>query len=268
MARKRLLFVALIAVAALGLALVAGCTTKEEEASKTNAAGITTIKAGELQIGSDTAFPPMESLEGDKIVGFDVDLMTAIGKIMGYKVVFVTANFDGLIPSLNAKKFDGLATSMDITEDRKKEVAFSDPYMESNQSVTVKKDSGIKSSADLKGKIVGAQTGTTGELWAADELKGVMNGVVRSYPTITEAFTALEAGQIDAVINDYAVSAYIVKDNKNLALVETIKTNVEYGFAFRKSDTKLVAEVNKALKTLKENGEYDRIFEKWFGATQ
>lgn len=261
--RNRMVIV-LLAVAALAMILVAGCTTTEKK-TETNESGITTIKAGELLVGSDTAFPPFENLEGDKITGFDVDLMTAIGKEMKLEVKFVTANFDGLIPSLGSKKFDVVASAMTITEDRKKEIAFSDPYIDSDQSLTVQKASGIKTTADLKGKRVGAQTGTTGELWAADNLKGIMDGVVRSYPTATEAFTALEAGQIDAIINDYPVSAYIVKGKSNLLLAETIKTDEKYGFAFNKTNTKLVEEVNKALKTLKENGEYDKIFENWFG---
>jgi polar amino acid transport system substrate-binding protein len=266
--RKGWFIVAAMAVVALAMILVAGCTTTSTT-KNTNASGITTLKAGELQIGSDTSFPPFETLEGDKVTGFDVDLMTAIGKKLGYKVVFVTANFDGLIPSLNAKKFDGVATAMTITADRQKEVAFSDPYIDSDQSLTVKKTSGIKSTADLKGKNVGAQTGTTGEKWATENLKnkGVVTDI-KSFPTATEAFTALEAGQIDAIINDYPGSAYIVKDKPDLALVEKISTNEKYGFAFRKADTKLVAAVNKALKELKSSGQYDTIFEKWFGKKQ
>jgi ABC-type amino acid transport substrate-binding protein len=268
--RKGWFIVAVMALVALAMIMVAGCTTTSTTKT-TNASGITTLKAGQLQIGSDTSFPPFETLEGDKVTGFDVDLMTAIGKKLGYKVVFVTANFDGLIPSLNAKKFDGVATAMTITEDRKEEVAFSDPYIDSDQSLTVKKDSGIKSTADLKDKVVGAQTGTTGEKWAQENLvvKNVISAAsMKSFPTATEAFTALEAGQIQGIINDYPVSAYIVKDKPDLALVEKISTSEKYGFAFRKADTKLVAAVNKALKELKSSGQYDTIFEKWFGTKQ
>lgn len=261
--RNRLVLV-LLAVAAMAMVLVAGCTTTDDKAkTTTNASGITTIKAGVLTVGSDTAFPPFENLEGDKITGFDVDLMTAIGKELKLDVKFVTSNFDGLIPSLNAKKFDAVASAMTITDDRKKEIAFSDPYIDSDQSLAVKKDAGIKTTADLTGKVVAAQTGTTGEKWMQENVKGAKE--LKSFPTATEAFTALEAGQIDAIINDYPVSAYIVKGKTNLLLAETIKTNEKYGFAFKKSDTKLVSEVNKALKKLKDNGEYDKIFENWFG---
>jgi ABC-type amino acid transport substrate-binding protein len=266
--RKGWVIIVSLAVVAAAMLMVAGCTTTSTTKT-TNASGITTLKAGELQIGSDTSFPPFETLEGDKVTGFDVDLMTAIGKKLGYKVVFVTANFDGLIPSLNAKKFDGVATAMTITADRKKEVAFSDPYIDSDQSLTVKANSGIKSTKDLAGKSIGAQTGTTGEKWAQENvMANAKDKVIKSYPTATEAFTALEAGQIDAIINDYPVSAFIVKDKADLKLVEKISTNEKYGFAFRKADTKLVAAVNKALKELKSNGQYDTIFEKWFGKKQ
>ncbi len=267
--KKGLVTAVAVAVVMLAVLLVAGCATTTTTTTTKGIAGITTIKAGELQIGSDTSFPPFETLEGNKVTGFDVDLMTAIGKKMGYKVVFVTANFDGLIPSLKSKKFDGVATAMTITADRKKEIAFSDPYIDSDQSLTVKANSGIKSTKDLTGKAIGAQTGTTGEKWAQENLMSIAKDkAIKSYPTATEAFTALEAGQIDAIINDYPVSAFIVKDKPELALVEKIKTNEKYGFAFRKEDTKLVSEVNKTLKTLKSNGEYDKIFEKWFGKTK
>jgi lysine-arginine-ornithine-binding protein len=259
--RNRMVLV-LLAVAAVAMILIAGCTTTKTSTT-TNASGITTIKAGELLVGSDTAFPPFENLEGDKITGFDVDLMTAIGKEMKLDVKFVTSNFDGLIPSLNAKKFDAVASAMTITADRKKEITFSDPYIDSDQSLAVRKDSGIKVVGDLAGKVVAAQTGTTGEKWMQENIKGAKE--LKSFPTATEAFTALEAGQVDAIINDYPVSAYIVKGKSNLLLAETIKTNEKYGFAFKKSDTKLVSEVNKALKKLKDNGEYDKIFENWFG---
>lgn len=259
--RNRMVIV-LLAVAALAMILIAGCSTTETKTT-TSASGITTIKAGELLVGSDTAFPPFENLEGDKITGFDVDLMKAIGKELKLNVTFVTSNFDGLIPSLNAKKFDAVASAMTITDDRKKEIAFSDPYIDSDQSLAVKKDSGIKSTTGLTGKTVAAQTGTTGEKWMQENVKGAKE--LKSYPTATEAFTALEAGQIDAIINDYPVSAYIVKGKSNLVLAETIKTSEKYGFAFSKTNTKLVTEVNKALAKLKSNGEYDRIFETWFG---
>lgn len=256
-----LVFIAVVVVLAIALA---GCTstgTTEKKATKYG-----TIKEGELQVGSDTSFPPFETLEGDTVTGFDVDLMTAIGKKLDLKVKFITANFDGLIPSVQSKKFDAVASAMTITEERKEEVKFSNPYIDSDQSLTVKADSGIKSTSDLVGKIVGAQTGTTGEKWAEENIKGAKdNGLVKSFPTATEAFTALEAGQIQGIINDYPVSAYIVKDKQALALVEKIKTNEQYGFAFNKSNTKLVDAVNKALKELKDNGEYNKIYKKWFG---
>lgn len=260
---KLLALFAIIVIAAFAMVLTAGCTETKDETTKTEKK-IMLIKEGELQVGSDTSYPPFETLEGDKVTGFDVDLMNAIGEKLGYKVIFVTANFDGLIPSLNAKKFDAVASAMTITEDRKKEIAFSDPYINSNQSLTVKADSGIKTTKDLKDKVVGAQTGTTGEMWAQENIKDAKE--IKSFPTATEAFTALEAGQIDGIINDFPVSAYIVKEKPALALVETIKTDEQYGIAFNKENTKLVEAVNKALKELRDEGKYDEIFEKWFGA--
>lgn len=259
----------LIAVVALLMALVVGCSSSSSDSSssssteKKSEAKVTTLNAGELQIGSDIAFPPFENMEGENPVGFDVDLMTAIGEKLGVKVTFMNNKFDGLIPSLNAKKFDAIMSAMTITDDRKKEVLFSDPYIDSNQSLAVKKSSSIKDVAGLKGKIVGVQSGTTGEKWAKENVKDAKE--IKSFDTALDAFTALESGQIDGVINDLPVSAYIVKDKPELNIVKEIKTDESYGIAFRLDDTQLRDAVNKALKELKDDGGYDKVYEKWFG---
>ncbi len=113
--------------------------------------GFKTVVAGTLKVGSDTFFPPFESLNGAVIEGFDVDLMAAIAQEIGLKSVFQTETFDTLIPTLKAGgKFDVIATSMTITADRLKEIDFTNPYIDSNQSIAVKTDSPIKSAADLK----------------------------------------------------------------------------------------------------------------------
>jgi ABC-type amino acid transport substrate-binding protein len=253
---------AVVVIAAFAMAILAGCTTEEKKTTTTKKE-VMLIKPGELLVGSDTSYPPMELLEGDKIVGFDVDLMNAIGDILGYKVTFVTANFDGLQPSLVSKKFDVVASAMSIDKDRAKEIAFSDGYMPADQSLTVQAASGIKTTKDLTGKTVGAQTGTTGEKWAQKNIKGAKE--IKSFPTTMEAFTALEAGQVDGIINDYAVSAYIAKDKPVMAVVETIVTKEQYGLAFNKENTELVKKVNVALKEIKSNGKYNEIYKKWFG---
>jgi polar amino acid transport system substrate-binding protein len=275
-ALKKVRIIVVVAIVALMALIAAGCSGSETKTStdtkstdtktstsEAKAAAFETIKAGELQVGSDIAFPPFENMEGSDPVGFDVDLMKEIGERLNLSVVFTNNKFDGLIPSLNSKKFDAVVSAMTITDDRKKEVLFSDPYIDSNQSLASKANSDIKDVANLKGKIVGVQTGTTGQDWTKKHVVSAKE--IKSYDTALDAFTALQAGQIDAVINDLPVSAYIVKDKPELKIMQEIKTDESYGIAMKLGDTKLAEAINKTLADMKKDGSYDKVYEKWFG---
>src|SRR5829696_7824914 len=164
----------------------------------------------QITVASDIATPPFEFEKNGKPVGFDIDLMREIGKRAGFTPEFQKVIFAGIIPALaNNALFDAGASSFTITKTREKKVDFSDPYFNADQSLMVQSGSPIKSVDDIGDGIVGVQLGTTGEL-KAKELKqqGKITGEVRTFDTITEAFSALENGQIDAVINDFPVSAY------------------------------------------------------------
>jgi polar amino acid transport system substrate-binding protein len=265
------LLLAVALISALGLA--AGCAKKAAEpatpapAAKP-AADIKTLTPGKLLVGSDTAFPPFENVENGQTVGFDVDLMKAIGKKLGLEVEFKTYKFDALITGLQAgTEFDSVASAMTITDERKKAIDFSDPYINSNQSLAVGVDSKITKPEDLKsGDKVGVQSGTTGEIWAKKNLapKGV---VVTPYDDILAAFGALGAGDIVGVINDAPISQDVVKDPARKAkVVAEIPTGEQYGFAFNKDNTALRDAVNGALKEIKADGTYVEIYKKWFGA--
>lgn len=224
------------------------------------------VTPGTLTVGSDTAFPPFESMNGTTAEGFDVDLITAIAKKIGLEAVIKTEVFDTLIPTLKAGgKFDVVASAMTITDERKQEIDFTDPYIDSNQSIAVKKGSTIKSEADLTGKKVGVQSGTTGEAWAKENLTGA---TTVPFKTATEAFAALQAGNVDAVVNDLPVTAFLVKDPaRGLEIVKEVATGEQYGFAVSKENTALLAAMNQALAGLKSDGTYDQIYSKWFGET-
>ncbi|HEY3317410.1 MAG TPA: basic amino acid ABC transporter substrate-binding protein [Coriobacteriia bacterium] len=268
--RKASTWLVLLTVIAM-MFVVAACTPQpapKTEAPKAEkpAATYKLVTPGQITVGSDTSFPPMESLEGNKAVGFDVDLMDAIGKEMGLKVVFQTEQFDTLIASLQANKFDLIASSMTITDDRKKLIDFSDPMFDSNQSLAMKKGSKYNAPADLKGKKIGVQSGTTGEQWATENLKPAGATLV-PFKTATEAFSALQAGNVDAVVNDLPVTVDLVKDPaKGLEIVKQIPTGEQYGFAVNKSNPELLKAVNAALKKVKDSGEYDAIYKKWIGS--
>jgi len=266
--------VALLAIGALVLSVlaVAGCTqpatpTKPAETTTTPTVELKLVTPGELTVGSDTAFPPFESMNGQVAEGFDVDLMGAIAKEMGIsKVVFKTEIFDTLIPTLKAGgKFDVIASGMTIKAERQKEIDFSDPYFDSNQSVAMKTGGTYTAPADLKGKKVGVQSGTTGESWAKENLKPAGAEIV-PFKDAVSAFSALQAGNVYAVINDLPVTAEVVKDTtKGLAMVAQIPTGEQYGFGVSKENPDLLKAINDALKKVKDSGEYASIYKKWFG---
>ncbi len=221
-----------------------------------------TIKSGVLMMGSDTTYPPFENMEGGKAVGFDVDLATEIAKRMGLKLEVVPTAWDGIIPGLKTGKFDILMSAMTITPERAKEINFSDPYIDSDQSICVKKGSPIKDEDDLKGKVVGVQIDTTGQ-FTAEKMEGLKE--ISKFDTILLAFEALEQGKIDAIINDYPVNAYMSKIRGKTEVVKEIKTDEKYGIGVKKGNEKLLQEINEALREIKADGTYDKIFQKWFG---
>jgi polar amino acid transport system substrate-binding protein len=273
--RKAGPFLVVLSILALVVILagsLVGCgsttTTAASATTTTGAAEVKTVEAGKLTVGSDTSFPPMESMNGTVAEGFDVDLMAAIAQKMGLEMVFKTEIFDTLIPTLKAGgKFDIIASAMTITDERKKEIDFSDPYIDSNQSIAVMKSTGIEQRSDLAGKKIGVQSGTTGEAWATENLK---DSTIVPFDTATKAFSALQAGNVAAVVNDLPVSADIVKKDpaKGMEIIEEIPTGEQYGFGISKSNPGLLAAVNKALAELKSDGTYKTIYDKWFGAAQ
>ncbi len=223
-------------------------------------------KAGVLKVGSDVAYAPFEFMEGDKPVGFDIDIAQEIAKALGVKFQVINTSFDGIIAALKAKKFDIIISAMTITEERKKEIDFSIPYYDSGQIIVVRSDNkDIKSEKDLKGKVVGVQLGTTGELTAKKLKDQVGIKEIRSYETIPEAFMDLELGRLDAVINDLPVSLYYSKNNPKLKCVGKPFTVEQYGIAVRKEDKDLLKKINEILINLKRTGKYNQIYKKWFG---
>jgi polar amino acid transport system substrate-binding protein len=266
--------VSLVLIAALAFAVVglAGCTTPAEPPANTTVeekppVDLKLVTAGQLTAGSDTSFPPFESMNGDVAEGFDVDLLTAMAKEMGItKTVFKTEIFDTLIPTLKAGgKFDVIASGMTIKPERALEIDFSDPYFDSNQSIAMKTGGTYTAPADMKGKKIGVQSGTTGESWATENLKPAGATLV-PFKDAVQAFSALQAGNVDAVVNDLPVTAEMVKDTtKGLAMIAQIPTGEQYGFAISKDNPELKAAINAALAKVKASGEYGAIYKKWFG---
>lgn len=217
-----------------------------------------------LRVGTEPTFAPFEFTDDKgQFVGFDMDLIRAMGKEAGYKVEIQNIGFDALIPSLQTNIIDCAASGMTITAERAKVVNFSNPYYTAGLLVMVQKNNNtIKGYADLKGKKIACQIGTTGE----NKSREAGGESVVAYNTNTEAAMELVNGGVDAVINDAPVVSFYLKTpaGKNCKAVGDILEAEEYGFAFNKNNTKLVKDMNKALATLKKNGEYDKLYAKWF----
>lgn len=224
-----------------------------------------TIKAGFLQAGSDTSFPPMEfSDEKGGYIGFDVDLCTAIAKKMGLELETVSTAWDGIIPALIGSRFDIIMSAMSITPERLEQINFTDPYLPGILAISTPKDAPIKDGPGLVGKIVGVQVDTTGQ-FAVEAVTGVKE--IKKYGTILEAFQDLAAGRVDAVVNDDPVNAYIIETNADykakFANTGGIVTDNSYGYAITKESTALLAAMNVALKELRADEVYAKILAKW-----
>ena len=252
---KKILVLCMAALMAV-MAMVAGCGSDKKAADGEKV----------LKVGTNADFAPFEFQGADPNAyeGFDMDLIRAVGKEMGYKVEITNLAFDGLIPSLEAGNIDVIISGMTINDERKQKVLFSDPYYKSGLSIMVAKDNNsIKTFNDLKGKKVAVQIGTT----SATEVKKIEGVQAKELNSSADTFIELAAKGVDAVINDRPVNdRYIVESkNGNVKVLPDLLTAEDYGIAINKKDTELQTKINAALKKLKENGEYDKIYTKWFG---
>ena len=226
-----------------------------------------------VRVGAEMTFPPFEFQDekSKDYVGFDMDLARALAKEMGMELEIQSMGFDALIPALDSGTIDMIASGVSITPERQQKVAFSAPYYKSGLSILVKNENTtIKNFKDLEGKKIAVQIGTT----SAEEARKIPGAVVREFNGVPETFMELKAGGVDAVVNDLPVNQYYLgqfeKKGDAFAKLATteLKNAEDYGIAVAKKNTELAGKVNKALETLKANGEYDKLYQKWFGKKQ
>ncbi|WP_243113753.1 basic amino acid ABC transporter substrate-binding protein [Desulfofundulus salinus] len=266
MFRTLKVIVAMLVVLALAVAGCGGQQAKDkgQDSAKASSGQQPTAKP-KILVASDTAYAPFEFQDPKtgKYVGFDMDLIEAIAEVNNWDYEIRSMNFDGIVPALQSASVDLAISAMTITEKRKEQVNFSLPYYQSGQCVAVKASNNtIKGFDDLAGKKIGVQIATTG----ADEARKIPGAKITDYNTINEAFMALKNGNVDAVVNDYPVTAYFIQQgNKDVKIVGDLRTSEFYGIAVPKSKPDILEKVNSALKTLKENGNYAEIYKKWFG---
>jgi polar amino acid transport system substrate-binding protein len=256
---RRFGIAAAVALATAGIA--AGCGGGSSSSTSGGGGDLGLLTAGTLTIGSDIPYPPFEQGKPPDYTGFDVDVMDAIAAKLDLEPKWVDTAFGTIFSDEQAGKFDIVASSTTITTAREKKVTFSDPYFDADQSLMVQKGSAIQSTDDITSSTsVAAQEGTTGQDYAEKKT----DATVQTFPEIGNAFNALQAGQVDAVINDFAVSAFALKQYPQLDVVQTIPTGEHYGFPMQKQNTALQDAVNGALQDIVDDGTYEKIFEKWF----
>jgi ABC-type amino acid transport substrate-binding protein len=265
---KRLLLFFLTALLMLVGTALAACGDDDDDdgggggTTDTTAAEFDTLESGTLTVGSDIPYAPFEFGDPPDYKGVDVELVNAIADRLGLEVKWVKTPFDVVFRNVAQGRLDMVASSTTITPERQKTVDFSDPYFLADQSLMVKKGSDIETVDDVAGRIVGSQIGTTGADYARDETDAEE---VRTYDLIDDAFKALQTEQVEAVINDCPISLYAERSKPDLEVIQLLKTNEHYGFAFEKGNDDLREAVNGALAEVKEDGTYDEIFEKWLG---
>lgn len=225
--------------------------------------------AEKIRVGSDMTFAPFEFINEQTKApdGFDIEYMKALGDVMGVDIEFSNVAWDGIIPGLLVGQYDLLIAAMTITEERAKAIDFSDPYFTTGQVIVVRKGTkGIKSTADLRGKIISVQIGTTGQ-FEAEKIPGIRR--IDKYPTIPEAFVALKHGRADASIVDELVALEELRLNPGATeIVGRPFSSESYGIGIKKGRPDLLRRVNQAIATLKANGTYDRLRAKWMGSAQ
>jgi polar amino acid transport system substrate-binding protein len=252
-----------VIVAAASLLLVA-CGEDGEVATE----DLDLVSSGTLTVCSDVPYAPFEFEDPDSPLGysgFDIDLIAAIAEEMGLDVEVVATGFEGLTSgaTMAAGTCDLAASAMTITEARAENIDFSDPYYDAVQSLLVPAGTDITGIDDLvEGVVVGVQSGTTGEAYAEDNVPGAE---IRSFESTGDLFVAMEAGQVDAILQDQPVNVEYARESDS-DVIEEYDTGESYGFAMTKDrEDGLVDAINEGLAAVRDAGTYDEIYDRYFG---
>jgi len=222
-------------------------------------------KVRKVVVATDATWPPMEMVDTNKkIVGFDIDFMNAVAKEAGFQVEYKNTAWDGIFGGLEAKKYDAIISSVTITEERKKKYDFSEPYVNVGQILVIPKTAkNVKALADLKGKKVGAQIGTTGSF----EIKKVQGVELKTYDEIGLAFEDMAAGRIDGVVCDEPTAAHFALQRTEykakFAIAGQPFTEESYGVVVQKGDKELVDLLNKGIRAAKAKKIDEQLKKKW-----
>ena len=221
--------------------------------------------ADTLKVGANIGNVPWEFQdEKGEVVGFEVDLVREVASRLGDEVEIINIPFNGLFSAVQSGRIDAAISSVTITDERLESVAFTQPYYDSDQSLTVNKG-GPQSLEEMTGKTVGVDTGSTGDSWTAAHADQYGFGDIRRYEGLQPAMLDLAAGRIDGYISDIPSLLYYVKDKPDLEIVARIKSDEHYSMMFAKG-SELAVKVDDVITKMKQDGTLASLHEKWFGA--
>ena len=267
MTKRLLLFLLTALLLLVGTALTA-CGDDDDDddgggggAQTTATADLETLKPGTLVVGSDIPYPPFEQGRPPDYDGFDMDLINEIATRLDLETEIKDTPFDTIFRDLAQGKFDVVISGSTITDEREQAVDFGDPYFLAEQSLLVQEDSDIQTIDDLAGRTVGVQKGTTGEAYVKEEQP---DATVRSYGELDDAYNALVAGQVEAVMFDLPGNQEAAETKEGLEVRETYDTGEEFGIAFQEDADALREAVNGALQEMKDDGTFAEMYSEWF----
>lgn len=221
------------------------------------------ITPGTLLVGSDIPFPPFEFGTPPRYKGFDIDMVNAMARKLQLRVKYVDTDFDTIFNSVGRGKFDLVAAAATITPERRKVVAFSRPYYDAQQSLIVKRGSGIRSVRGLAGRTVSAQWSTSGEWFARNETRAAK---VIGFSTGPAAVRAVNTGRAAAAVVDSVFATYSLKSKwTGLRVARNISVGERYGFAMSKDSIRLRKGINWAFNRIRADDTFKRLYRKWFG---
>ena len=223
------------------------------------------VRAGEVIVGTNAEFPPFELTDdNNNIIGFDIDVVKAVGRAAGLDVRMHNQDFDTLVEGLESGKLHAVISGMTITEARRLKVDFSDPYYDAAQVIVIRDNApAFTAIEELKGKRVGAQLGTTGALMVEEAL-GKDNDNLKQFTKYNEVFAELRLRRLDAVVVDLPVAQAYLKKVPGLKISSEPMSQEQYGIAVKKGNAELLAKINEGLAKIRESGEFDEISAKWF----
>ncbi|OKL46339.1 hypothetical protein BSR28_07330 [Boudabousia liubingyangii] len=270
--KRGLVVAATLSIATLGLS---ACSSAESGNSAAGANSSSAEAAGSaldkdtLVIGFDNTFVPMGFDDNGETKGFDVDLAKAFAESLGKKVQFQNIDWNLKEAELNSGKIDAIWNGYSSSPERAEKVGLSNPYMNNQQVIMVMAGSPVKTKADLNGKNVATQAGSTGEealLADKDFTAGIQNGQPTAYPTYDQALRDLQVGRVDAIVGDAVLLKYYAKQQgaDKFRVLDENFGDEEYVVGVRKNDTRLKEELNKFLEKAKSDGTLETITKKWF----